>query len=283
MPAMISYSINREDVVLAKVFSDVSLGFYVEVGANDPVEGSNTYHFYQKGWHGICLEPGTICHKFAKARPRDISLNIAASDQAGELVFHEFPVGHALSSLHDRQPDVGAQFLTGKTTRKVRVEPLREIFAKHKPPGIDFMGIDVEGHERQVLLGNDWTQWRPKVLFLEATAEGRNTPGHHLWEDLVTSAGYKFAYFDGLNRFYVREESVELVERFQPPCVFDNYKTLEELRKEEEIRCLRADLQTFQESFQIGRRSLKAGLAFAKVLHMAFGGKAPGSNGRKAA
>jgi len=283
MPAMISYSINREDVVLSRVFSDVSSGFYVEVGANDPVEGSNSYHFYQLGWRGICLEPGAIFHKFAKTRPRDISLNVAASDQAGELTFHEYPVGHALSSFHDRKPDVNEECLAGKRSRKVPVVPLRDILARHNPPEIDFMGIDVEGHERQVLLGNDWTRWRPKVLFLEATAEGKNTPGHHLWEDLVTTAGYKFAYFDGLNRFYVREESAELAQRFQPPCVFDKYKTLEDFRKEEEIRCLREDLQSFQDSFRIGRRSLKAGLAIAKVLHFAFGGKSPGASGRKAA
>lgn len=283
MPAMISYSINREDVVLSRVFSDVSQGFYVEVGANDPVEGSNSYHFYQLGWRGICLEPGAIFQKFAAARPRDISLNVAASDQAGELAFHEFPVGHALSSLHDRQPDVGQQFLAGKKVRKVPVEPLRDILARHNPPEIDFMGIDVEGHERQVLLGNDWTRWRPKVLFLEATAEGRNTPGQHLWEDLVTAAGYKFAYFDGLNRFYVREESAGLIDRFHPPCVFDRYKTLEDFRKEEEIRCLREELRNFEDSFRIGRRSLKAGLAIAKVLHFAFGGKSPVASGRTAA
>lgn len=279
---MISYSINREDVVLARVFSDVSSGFYVEVGANDPIKGSNTYHFYQQGWRGICLEPGTIFHKFANARPRDVCLQVAASDQAGELAFHEFPIGHALSSLHDRQPDVGQEFLAGKVIRKVPVEPLRDILARHNPPEIEFMGIDVEGHERQVLLGNDWARWRPKVLFLEATAEGRNIPGHHLWEDLVRAADYKFAYFDGLNRFYVRKESAELAERFYPPCVFDQYKTLDESNKEEEIRKLQKELRNFEESFRVGRRSLKAGLAIAKVLHFAFGVKDSNNNGRKA-
>jgi len=283
MAAMISYSINREDVVLARVFSDITFGFYIEVGANDPIKGSNSYHFYQMGWRGICLEPGTIFHKFAKTRPRDISLNIAASDQTGELAFHEFPIGHALSSLHDRQPEVGEEFLVGKKIRRVPVEPLRDILARHNPPDIDFMGIDVEGHERQVLLGNDWARWRPKVLFLEATAEGRNIPGQHLWEDLVTAANYKFAYFDGLNRFYVREESADLIQRFHPPCVFDQYRTLDELNKEEEIRCLREELHNFEESFRIGRRSLKAGLVIAKMIHFALGGKATGNNGQKAA
>lgn len=280
---MTSYSINREDVVLARVFSDVSSGFYVEVGANDPVVGSNTYHFYQLGWRGICLEPGKIHEKFAKARPRDISLQVAASDHAGVHDFHEFPIGHALSSLHDRTPDVGEVFLRGKVCRQVPVEPLRDILARLQPPEIDFMGIDVEGHERQVLLGNDWTRWRPRVLFLEATAEGRNIPGHHLWEDLVTKAGYQFAYFDGLNRFYVREESRELAARFFPPCVFDNYKTLAETRLEEEIRCLKEEVRSLQAAFRLGKGSLSTGLAIARALHFAFGGKDPETGARKAA
>jgi len=280
---MTSYSINREDVVLARVFSDVKQGFYVEVGANDPIEGSNSYHFYQMGWRGICIEPGTICNKFAKARPRDISLNVAASDASGEMILHEFPVGHALSSLHDRQPDVSACFLAGKVERKVRVLTLGEILEAHKPSEIQFMGIDVEGHERQVLLGNDWSKWRPKVLFLEATAEGKNIPGHHLWEDVILSKGYSFAYFDGLNRFYVREESRELADRFHPPCVFDHYKTLEECRKEEEIRCLQEELRNFRKTLDIGKGHLKASLAIAQFFQFAFGGSKTAHDGRKVA
>lgn len=267
---MTSYSMNKEDVVLNRVFADVNEGFYVEVGANDPIEGSNSYHFYQKGWRGICIEPGTIFNKFAKARPLDISLNVAASDTCGEMIFHEFPIGHALSSLHDRQPDASPCFLAGKYERKVKVATLKEIFKSHSISEIDFMGVDVEGHERQVLLGNDWTRWRPKVLFIEATAEGRQMAGHHLWEHIVLEAGYQFVYFDGLNRFYVRQEDNHLTAQFYPPCVFDNYKSIGEVRRDEELRILRDQLRSGQTLFRLGLKPFQYGLTLAKYISRAI-------------
>ena len=79
---MISYAQNREDVLLARVFHDVKAGFYVDVGANDPEHCSVTKHFYDLGWRGINFEPGRVFEKLAAARPRDINLNVAASDRA---------------------------------------------------------------------------------------------------------------------------------------------------------------------------------------------------------
>ncbi|MFM8728378.1 MAG: hypothetical protein ACKON9_25040, partial [Planctomycetaceae bacterium] len=108
-------------------------------------------------------------------------------------------------------------------------------------------------------------------------------PFLHILEDHVLAAGYKFDYFDVLNRFYVREESAGLAERFHPPCVFDHYRTLEECRKEEEIRCLREELGNFRKTLDIGKGPLKAGLAIAQFFQFAFGGNKTAQDGRKVA
>ena len=179
---MVSYAQHQEDVVLARVLRDVKSGFYVDVGANDPVIDSMTKHFSDKGWRGINIDPGLIFSKIVEARPADRNFNVAASDRCGEAVFHEFPHASGLSSLHERSPDVDASFLAEKLTRTVPVRTLRDIFAEVDPPTIDFINIDVESHERQVLLGNDWSRWRPRVVAIEATLLGRFEPGHHLWE-----------------------------------------------------------------------------------------------------
>src|ERR671932_817144 len=91
---MTSYAQNHEDVLLVRLFRPGLTGFYVDVGANDPVSNSVTKHFYDLGWRGINVEPATApFERLQEARPRDVNLNIGISDHEGTLTFHEFPPG----------------------------------------------------------------------------------------------------------------------------------------------------------------------------------------------
>lgn len=221
---MVSYAQNCEDVLLERVFADVEQGFYVDVGANDPDHCSLTRHFYNHGWRGINFEPGTIFEKLRQARPRDINLNIAVSASPGSLPFHEYPAASGLATLEAAPPDVRPELLAGAVTRTVPVRPLRDVFAELQPPPIDFLSVDVEGHERQVLLSNDWSRWRPRVLVIEAVLPARQVPSHQHWEDVVLAADYRFACFDGINRFYVRREDEALLPRLAAPAnVLDEF------------------------------------------------------------
>jgi FkbM family methyltransferase len=220
---MVSYAQNHEDVLLQRVFAEVESGFYVDVGANHPVTFSVTHHFSSRGWRGINVEPGAIFSVLAEARPRDVNLNVAVSDACGTLPFYECPEADGISRVAG-PPTAAAALQAGHVCREVQTRTLRDIFEEHTPPIIDFLSIDVEGHERQVLLGNDWTRWRPRVVLLEATLPGTPTPCHHHWEDVILGAGYLFAHFDGVNRYYVRHEDRLLLERFAAPVsVFDNF------------------------------------------------------------
>jgi FkbM family methyltransferase len=220
---MVSYAQNREDVLLQRVFADMEHGFYVDVGANHPKIDSVTHHFSTHGWRGINIEPGLVYSNLAAARPNDINLNVAVSDVCGKLTFYEYPGAEGLSGFSAAPPAVSVSLLAGCLQREVETRTLRSIFAEQQPPTIDFLSIDVEGHERQVLLGNDWSRWRPRVVLLEATLPGQRTPCHAGWEDVILGAGYLFAHFDGLNRYYLRHEDRPLLERFAAPvCFFDN-------------------------------------------------------------
>ena len=87
---LIAYGGNLEDVLLYRALSTVTHGFYIDVGANDPVEDSVTKLFYDQGWSGINIEPiGRFCEKLKQQRPRDINLPVAASDQSGTITFNE--------------------------------------------------------------------------------------------------------------------------------------------------------------------------------------------------
>lgn len=222
---MISYSQNCEDVLLNRLFPEGHRGFYVDVGACHPTTGSVTAHFYAQGWSGINVEPSCNHDLLARQRPRDVNLQLAISDKTGTAEFYEFPDAPGVSTF-DRDLAEFARAELGHpcAPRTVPVATLADICRDHARRPIDFLSIDVEGHERQVLEGADFMQFRPRVVVVEATRPHTSDATHETWEHLVLAAGYLFAFFDGLNRFYVRHEDRELIPRLAVPAnVFDNY------------------------------------------------------------
>jgi len=213
---MVSYAQNGEDVVLARVFGDLADGYYLDVGAFVSERGSVTKHFYDLGWRGINIEPA--CDAFEDlraARPRDINLNICISDRAGAAVFYE--------SVEPERSTLSAAVATIAPDRRfaartVEIRTLADVCAEHAPDHIDFLKIDVEGHEAEVIAGADWTRWRPVVLVVEATEPGKAVPSQARWEPVLLAADYEFALFDGLNRFYVRREDRQVLPLLAVPA-----------------------------------------------------------------
>ncbi len=216
---MISYAQNGEDVVLARAFAGQTDGFYVDVGAWDPDEDSVTRHFYDLGWRGINIEPVPAYHqKLAQRRPRDQNLAVAVGSARGQAKLFVFP-DTGLSTL---DPEVARSHAQSWEEITVEVVP----FADSVPHDarIDFLKIDVEGAEKDVLESLLRSPLRPRVLVVEATYPKTQRQVHAEWEPLVLGAGYAFALFDGLNRFYAREP--ELRERMSyPACSFDRYRS----------------------------------------------------------
>jgi len=177
-------------------------GFYVDIGAWDPTLDSVTRVFYDAGWSGINVEPITAYYeKLVECRPRDINLNIGISNEIGTFELTEF-IDTGLSTF---APAHTEELFAGRfNTRKVSVETctLSGILVSYAPVVIDFMKIDVEGWERQVIESNDWDHYRPKVLCIEATLPGTNTPAWDTWEPLILAADYEFVHYDDLNRYY---------------------------------------------------------------------------------
>ena len=223
----ISYSQNFEDVLLWRALGKVPHGFYIDVGANDPELHSVTKAFYDAGWHGINIEPmPSYAQPFVEQRPRDINLNCAAGAASGEIVLYEVP---SMNGWASTDPAVAAAHRAeGYEVVEARV-PLRtlsDICAEHVRGEIHFLKIDVEGFEGEVLKGFDLQRWRPWILVIEATLPGSRETNHEQWEGLVTPHGYQFAWFDGLNRYYVAQEHRELLDALTiQPNVFDEFIT----------------------------------------------------------
>ena len=236
---MISYAQNREDVLLDRLFPKAHKGFYVDIGASDPVDMSVTKHFYDLGWSGVNVEPVTPSFEhIAQARSRDVNLNVGVSDEPGTLTLFECPppLGSASTfsaSQADWHRETGLSFVE----RDVPVITLAQLCEEHVDRTIDFLSVDVEGLERQVLAGGDWERWRPRVVLVEATQPRTTIPTHEEWEPILLEANYLFAAFDGLNRWYVRAEDSELVPMLATPAnVLDDYVPYEYSRQIESCR-----------------------------------------------
>jgi FkbM family methyltransferase len=223
--SFISYAQNFEDAMLWRALKHVKNGFYIDVGANDPIQDSVTKGFYENGWRGINIEPvSQWFEKLQKERPRDINLQLAAGRERGELLLYEIP-DTGLSTLEKtiaqrHESERGFKNIE----RKVNVWTLTEIcFAYHVAP-IHFLNIDVEGTGKQVLEGLDFSKIRPWIILMESTLPNTQTDAYEDWEPILLAAGYHNAYSDGLNRFYVAEEHNEISISFKtPPNCFDDF------------------------------------------------------------
>jgi FkbM family methyltransferase len=254
---MISYAQNGEDVLLERLFRDVPAGFYIDIGANDPVELSVTKHFYDRGWHGVNIEPGAEAfQRLSALRARDQNLNFGLAEAPGQRAFYELPGRSVLSTFSPEQATLYRTAGEQVVERSLAVSTLALVCADHVDGPIHFLAIDVEGYERQVLEGADWTRWRPMVVLIESTRPNTTVPTHQAWEDLLLRSDYLFAYFDGLNRFYVRAESRELLDGFRVPLnVTDRYLCYLYQRQIDELQ---SRLAATQQQFADGTDRLDA-------------------------
>lgn len=180
-----SWSQEGEDLVLNRIFGSEGTGFYVDVGAHHPQRFSNTYFFYKRGWRGINIDamPGSM-KLFHKMRPRDINLEMGVANQEGSLNYYVFnePALNGFSFELSEERNKAKNPYHIKDVIKVDVKPLRQILNRHRVGGgIDFLSVDVEGFDLEVLQSNDWSKYRPKFVL----AEVLNSSLHDLDQDPV--------------------------------------------------------------------------------------------------
>ena len=210
----LSYSQNLEDYHLSLAFAGQTTGTYVDVGAGHPIADNVSFWFYERGWQGIVVEPQSqLAGLYQRLRPRDILVRSLVGRQCGEIDFHVIDRLHGLSTTLEDYAQKAQAFGAGYQTVRMPVTTLAKLFEGSAPGSIDFLKIDVEGAEGDVLFGGDWKRFRPKVIVAEAVTPMTSEPSWQGWEPFLIAQGYRFVLFDTLNRFYVAQEHPEIMMR----------------------------------------------------------------------
>ncbi len=184
-----SFSIYAEDALVFAGLQPTKRGFYVDVGAHNPVDGSNTYRLYRKGWSGITIEPNPdAARAFKRRRPRDTHLVEGVSPTTGELAYYRFEnsVMNTFSSERADHIQQHGDVMTGSQT--VRTRPLREMVAQNcNGKHVDLLTIGCEGLDLEVLQSADLAHMRPTLVVVE------DLPGYYAFrsgEGVSTIATY---------------------------------------------------------------------------------------------
>jgi FkbM family methyltransferase len=218
LPPMRSYAQNYEDVMLRRAFLDAAEGFYVDVGANDPERDSATRYFYESGWRGINIEPTAQYLKLLEAaRPEDVNLGVACGARNGVGTLHVIPDTGLSTTVPEYADDAKAAGHVINEVVEVRIVRLDSIIQQHaRGRDVDFLKINVQGSEFEVLRGINLKRYRPKVIIVEQTKGPE-------YNSYLLDSGYFYVWYDGLNRVYVKWEDwfrAELIAR--PVSLWDN-------------------------------------------------------------
>lgn len=194
-----SFSQHGEDLVIDALLGSPIEGAYVDVGANDPSELSNTRRFYDRGWRGINIEPNQeLFDAFERLRPGDVNLNIGIAQSAGEMTFYRMEPS-TLSTFDcaaslDNLAHPGSRLVAEVP---VSVRPLAEVLDEYLGDrSIDLLSVDTEGLDLAVLQSNDWQRYRPRLVLVEIAWRGT------LIAEYLGAQRYSFIWSNGVNGLF---------------------------------------------------------------------------------
>jgi FkbM family methyltransferase len=214
----VSYAQSGEDIIADYFFQNIGISkpTYIDIGANHPFKGSNTYLFYLKGGKGICIEPDiTLIKTLKKKRPNDLVLNLGVSiEKASEANFYHFK-GHyrawntfSLADAEKKQNESGIPF----NVSTVRLETVNDIIQAYHPGHINFMSLDVEGWDLQILKSIDFSIFKPELVCVESIGFSLNNILGKNSEmiDYMQTQGYSEYANTNLNTLFCRNDTLKL-------------------------------------------------------------------------
>jgi FkbM family methyltransferase len=211
----LSYAQRFEDFHLWRCLGDQPNGFYIDIGAGHPVYDNVSFAFYLAGWRGIAVEPNPALAALGRAvRPRDHLYEGLCGAAAGEATLYLQREFHGLSTTIPEHAQTAEQEVNRSAEKlTLPMTTLAVLCEAHAPAVFEFLKVDVEGAEADVLRGADFSQFRPRVIVVEAIKPFTLAPAWDEWELLLARHGYACVWDDELNRYYVAEEARAITPR----------------------------------------------------------------------
>ena len=191
-----------EDIFVSIIFNDIKNGYYVDIGAYHPYKGSLTYNLHKKGWQGINIDLSkSSIDLFRIARPRDINLNCAISSITGETFYYEnSPINqqNSLTKQNDNQKKVSINSFT-----------LNDVINNHNIKEVDYINIDTEGNETEILRSVDFKKIKPILITVEDNSFIINSTQKVEKIELMKTNNYELINIIGVTLFFIRKDYLE--------------------------------------------------------------------------
>lgn len=199
----VSYSQFGEDVIITKLLEKLPLKqiTYLDIGANEPFMGSNTYALYERGYRGVLIEPNpALCRKLKSARPGDTILNIGiANSSASQADYYMFDDAYSALNTFSKEEAANYEQQGIKIARTVSIPlvAVNELLEKHFKAPPTFVSIDVEGLDEDIIRAYDYSRYAPLMICIETVIFSKVGAFKKRQSiiDLLLAAGY-FVYAD---------------------------------------------------------------------------------------
>lgn len=197
-----TFSQYAEDLFIDRFLKYPNKGFYVDIGANNPKYLNNTRRFYEKGWVGINIEPDLNNFRLLEqSRSKDININAGVSKNEGQMVFYVCEKDTLSTFSKDTAEKLSSEGHRILEEKLISVSKLSSILQNNSVTSIDFMTIDTEGHDKEVLESNNWEIFRPRIICIED-----NEGNEH--DKFFKKINYRKIGFNGLNSFFADNNKI---------------------------------------------------------------------------
>ena len=199
-----SYGQGGEDLILERLFEGrAKTLFYVDVGSNDPIQRSNTYMFYLRGWRGLVIDGNPeLIERHKLIRPRDLSLCALVSETEKQEIFTIFKDA-CVSSADANQVKLMKGSRQVSKEIKTRTKTLNTIFTElDVPHKFDLLSIDIEGNDYKALVGLNFNKYRPSAIVIEDHSFDISSPNSSGIHTFLISKNYRLNSFAKPNLFY---------------------------------------------------------------------------------
>ena len=187
--------------MINRIFKNINNGTYVDIGAYHPIKGSLTYNLYKKGWSGVNIDlSATSIDLFNVVRTRDININCAISNFSGETFYYEnSPINqqNSLISSDENQKKI-----------KIKSYKLDEVLTLNNINKVDFINIDTEGNELDILKSINFDRINPFLFSIEENSFFLENDSKKAKISFMKEKNYELINIIGVTMFFVKKDAI---------------------------------------------------------------------------